>query len=193
MYDDAMKTALLSTMAAVQADPARARLVFKAATQLKENVCCTARVRNFPIMTIDEPPELGGGNAAINPVELVLVALGACQEIMFSVYAAVLGIPLEEVKVDVKGYLDARGLFGFDPATPAGYQRVTFETTIKSSADDATILKLIETVEERCPLLDTLARPIDVSADAYHINGKKHFPASVAANRVDSMNAAINE
>ncbi len=181
MYDEAMKIALRSTIAAVQADPARARLVFKAETQLKANVCCTAKVRNFPVMTIDEPPELGGGNAAMNPVELVLVALGTCQEIMFSAYAAVMGIPLNEVKVDVKGYLDARGLFGLDAATPAGYQRITFETTIKSSADDATIRKLIETVEERCPLLDTLARPIEVIADAYHINGKYHSPASVAA------------
>lgn len=181
MYDEDMKSALQCTIAAVQADPAKARLVFKAETRLKQNVCCTAKVRDFPTMMVDEPPELGGGNLAMNPVELVLVALGTCQEIMISAYAAVMGIPLEEVKVDVKGYLDVRGLFGMDAATPAGYQKITFETTIKSPADEATILKLIETAESRCPLLDTLVRPIEVSAKAYYINDKHHSPATAAA------------
>ena len=187
MYDEAMKAALQSTMAAIQADPAKARVVFKAETRLKQNVCCTAKVRDFPIMTIDEPPALGGGNAAMNPVELVLVALGTCQEIMFSAHAAVMGIPLNEVKVDVKGYLDTRGLFGIDPATPAGYQKITFETTIKSSADEASLCKLIEIVEERCPLLDTLIRPIEVAANAYHINGKRHSPGSAKAAAADPI------
>lgn len=181
MYDDSMKSALQNTIAAVQKNPAMARLVFKAETRLKENVCCTAKVRDFPAMVVDEPPELGGGNMAMNPVELVLVALGTCQEIMFSAYAAVMGIPLEEVKVDVKGYLDVRGLFGMDAAIPAGYQKITFETTIKSPADEATIRKLIETVEGHCPLLDTLVRPVEVSANAYCINGKHCSPAAAAA------------
>ena len=187
MYDDAMKAALQSTMAAIQSDHTRARVVFKAETRLMQNVCCTAKVRDFPIMMIDEPPELGGSNAAMNPVELVLVALGTCQEIMFSAYAAVMGIPLTEVKVDVKGYLDTRGLFGIDPEMRAGYQKITFETTIKSSADEGSLRKLIRTVEARCPLLDTLIRPIEVAAHAYHINGKRHSPTFVRPANLDPI------
>ncbi len=187
MYDDAMRAAWQSAMAAIQANPARANVVFKAETSLQQNFCCTAKVRNFPVIMIDEPREIGGGNVAMNPVELVLVALGACQEIMFSACAAAMGIPLTEVKVDVKGYLDTRGLFGIDPDTRAGYQKITFETTIKSPADEATLRKLIETVENRCPLLDTLMRPIEVMADAYHINGQRHSPAFTKAASVDPI------
>ena len=43
-------------------------------------------------MLVDEPRDIGGSDEAINPVELVLVALGTCQEIMYAAYAAVMGI-----------------------------------------------------------------------------------------------------
>src|ERR1700757_300629 len=82
MSQESLKAALQNTIAAVQKNAAVARLVFKAQTSLEEDVRCTAKVREFAPMLVDEPPELGGGDAAMNPVELVLVALGTCQEIM---------------------------------------------------------------------------------------------------------------
>jgi len=162
MSQESLKAALQNTIAAVQNNAAAARLVFKAQTSLQEDVRCSAKVRDFPSMLVDEPPELGGGDAAMNPVELVLVALGTCQEIMYAAYASVLGIQLDEVKINVKGYLDLRGLFAMDESIPAGYQKITYETSIKSPADPATIQKLIAMAEGHCPLLDTLKRPIHV-------------------------------
>lgn len=174
MSQESLKGALLKTIAGVQKDPSMARVVFRAETCLEEGVRCNAQVRDFSPMLIDEPPELGGGNAAMNPVELVLVAFGTCQEIMYAAYAAVMGIHLDEVKVNLKGQLDLRGLFGLDEGIPAGFQKIQFETTIKSPADDATLIKLIETVEAHCPLMDILTRPMEVSGKAI-INGQTEF------------------
>lgn len=181
MSEETLKKALQSKIAAVQNNPATARIVFRARTQLIENVKCSASVRSFPPMLVDEPRDIGGGDEAMNPVELVLVALGTCQEIMYAAYAAVMGIKLDELKIDVRGYLDLRGLFGLDESVPAGYQKITYETTIVSSADAATIQKLIETAEANCPLLDMLKRPIDVSGTVT-LNGKPlKMPAVDAA------------
>jgi uncharacterized OsmC-like protein len=178
---ETLKEALQHKIAAVQTDPANARLVFRAKTHLIEDVKCAASVRNFPTMLVDEPKDLGGGDEAMNPVELVLVALGTCQEIMYSAYASVMGIPLDELKIDVKGYLDLRGLFGLDGTVPVGYQKITYETTIRSPADAATIQKLIETAEGHCPLLDILRRPLDVSG-TITLNGQRlEMPAAQAA------------
>jgi uncharacterized OsmC-like protein len=181
MSQESLKAALQNTIAAVQNNAAAGRLVFKAQTSLQEDVRCTAKVRDFASMLVDEPPELGGGNAAMNPVELVLVALGTCQEIMYAAYASVMGIQLDEVKIDVKGYLDLHGLFAMNESIPAGYQKITYETSIKSPEDPATIQKLMAMAEGYCPLLDTLKRPIEVSGHVT-LNGQRlELPAVQAA------------
>jgi putative redox protein len=73
------------------------------------------------------------------------------------------------------------GLFGLDETVPPGYQKITYETTIVSPADAATIQKLIETAEAHCPLLDILKRPQDVSG-TITLNGQRlEMPAVHAA------------
>jgi uncharacterized OsmC-like protein len=162
MSPDHVKAALQSKIAAIQSKPTAARLVFRAHTQLERGVRCSAQVREFAPITVDEPTDLGGEDSAMNPVELLLVALGTCQEIVYSAYAAVLGIALDSVSVDVKGYLDLRGLLAMNEAVPAGYERIVFDTQIRSPADAKTIEQLVRVTESHCPLLDTLKRPIDV-------------------------------
>ncbi|MDD5036299.1 MAG: OsmC family protein [Methylococcaceae bacterium] len=163
MSQQALKATLEKTIATLQKNPAGGHLVFRAHTRLLDGVRCLAEVRDFPPLIVDEPSELGGSDAGMNPVELVLVALGTCQEIMYAAYAAVLDIPLDEVTVTAKGYLDLHGLFGLQESVPAGYQKIGFETALKSPADPATVRKLVAIVEGHCPVLDTLTRPVEVS------------------------------
>ncbi|MEW5788443.1 MAG: OsmC family protein [Pseudomonadota bacterium] len=171
MSQESVKAALMQAIAGIQGNPGAAKVVFRADTQLEEDVRCCAQVREFAPIIVDEPPELGGKDAGANPVELLLVALGACQEIMYSAYASVMGVQLDGVKVNLRGYLDLRGLFGLDPAIPAGYQKVIFETEVSSTADEATLRKLVQTVESHCPVLDTLVRAIEVRGSV-KLNGK---------------------
>jgi len=170
MSQAALKAALSNTVQGIQDNPLMSRVVFEAETALVEGVRCSGKVRNFAPIVVDEPPELGGQDKGINPVELLLVSLGSCQEIMYAAMAAMMGIKLDEVKVNLKGSLDLKGLFGMDPSIPPGYQKITYETILKSSAPEAELRKLIEAVETHCPVLDTLVRPIEVSGNVT-ING----------------------
>lgn len=163
MSQEEVKSALLKTIEGLQQNPNASKVIFRAETELVENVRCKATVRNFPPLFTDEPPELAGGDTGMNPVELILVALGTCQEVMYSAYASVMGIPLDSVKCNLKGHLDLKGLFSLDPKVPAGYSRITFETLIQSSASADQIRQLVQTVESHCPVLDSLQRPIEVS------------------------------
>lgn len=172
MSQESVKKALSDMIAAVSTNPGAAKVVFRAATSWEDDVRCSAKVRDFPVMTIDEPPELGGSDAGINPVELVLVALGTCQEIMFAAYASFMGIKLDECKVEVKGYLDLRGLLSVDPSVPPGYQKIVYETKIRSSGTDAEILQLIEVVESHCPVMDILVRAQTITGKVI-VNGKE--------------------
>lgn len=176
MSQDTLREALQKTLDAITKNPKCSNVVFRAETELVEDVRCTVKVRDFSPMTVDEPAELGGTNLAMNPVELVLGALGACQEIMFAAYAAVMGITLTTVKVNVKGYLDLQGLFSMNEAVPAGYKKICYETTIESPADRELLQKLVAVVESHCPVLDTLVRPVEVTG-VVTINGSKMTPA----------------
>lgn len=168
-----VKAALLNTIEGIKSNPSLSSVVFRADTQWEEDVRCSAKIRDFEPLVIDEPPELGGQDSAANPVELVLVALGTCQEIMYSAYAAVMDIPLEGVSVNARGYLDLKGMFGMDESIPPGFTRIMFDTEISSPADSESISKLIHTVETHCPVLDILVKAQSVTGKV-KVNGQPH-------------------
>ena len=147
MTQQSLKEALSKTVKGIQDNPVMSRVVFEAQTALVEDVRCTGQVRSFAPIVVDEPPELGGKD----------------KELMYSAMASMMGIQLDEVKVSLKGSLDLKGLFGMDPSIPPGYQKISYETVLRSPAPEAELRKLIEAVESHCPVLDTLVRPIEVT------------------------------
>ena len=161
MTTQTLKSTLSSVIDGVKSNPHDARITFEADTRILEGLRCEATIREFRI-NIDEPETLGGTDTAPNPVEMLLASLGACQEIVYTAYAAMMDIPIHSVEVKVKGKLDLRGLFGLDPAIHAGFPEIDFETTIVSPAPEAQIQQLREMVERHCPVMDTLMRPIPV-------------------------------
>jgi len=172
MSQEELKTAVMGVIDAFTKNPDAAKAVFRSETELVNNLECKGTIRDFPPFTIDEPKDIGGGNAGPNPVELMCLALGTCQEIMYGAYAAVMGIQLDELKVDVKGYLDFKGLLGMDENIPSGFTKVQYTTTIKSPASDEALRQLVDTAESHCPVHDSLTRPIEVTGEVF-INGVK--------------------
>ncbi len=152
---------LLETINTIRTDPEKAKVQFKADTELIEGVKCKSRIRQFSF-EVDEPGLLGGTDTASNPVELILAALGTCQEIMYSAYASVSGIPIDSISVKVRGDINLNGLFGLDEKADPGFNKIYYETKIHSGADTEVINKLVENVEKHCPVLDILTRPISV-------------------------------
>ncbi|HEY3340736.1 MAG TPA: OsmC family protein [Anaerolineae bacterium] len=136
------------------------RVRFSAQTGLIKGYETWVAIRDFK-QTIDEPPSLGGTDLGPNPVEIVLAALGACQEIVYSTYAAVLGIPIDNLTIKVSGTLDPRGFFGVADV-PAGFDSVEYEVDLASSSPEARIRELVQIVNQHCPVLDILQRPLPV-------------------------------
>ncbi len=167
-----LKNSLLETIEGIKRNPDAAKVMFRAKTKLIDGVRCHAKVRDFAALVVDEPPTLGGADQGMNPVELIAAALGTCQEIMYAAYASVMGIKLDSVAVDVKGFLDLRGLFGMDESVPAGYTNLHYVTKIESRESDAKIEQLVQVVESHCPVLDTLVRPVHVSGTVLHNNAE---------------------
>ena len=141
---------------------------FSATTSLVDEYRTKVNIREFSL-DVDEPPLIGGTDTGPTPVELVLAALGTCQEIVYATYARVLDIPLDGVEVTAEGRLDLRGFFGVADV-PAGFQDVTFTVDIASPAAPEDIARLVEAVNAHCPVLDILKQPVSVRGEA-RLNG----------------------
>lgn len=88
--------------------------------------------RNFEI-TVDEPKELGGTNTGMNPVELLIGALGACQAIVARVYAKKFHMNMENFWVEVTGELDTDGFLHKSDVRP-GYTKIRYNIHIETDA-----------------------------------------------------------
>lgn len=169
-----LRAVLERRIEALRANPAMAQAVFRADTRLVDTFLCEAQIRDLPPVLVDEPPVMGGTNQAPTPVEMVLAALGTCQEIMYVIYAQLMGLQLNGVEVKLKGHLDLHGLFGLTEGIPAGLTRIEYQVILDSPEPEDQLRRLVQVVNDHCPVLDTLTRPIEVEGQVTFRHGEQH-------------------
>ena len=154
-----------------EADPEFGKFKYYVNTQWEGGTLCKNQIRRAHKLLVDEPPSFGGTDLSASPVELVLVALGSCQQIMYSALASVRGIPLKESEVTLTAILNVRGLLGLssDDTVFPGFSSIKYETNITSDADEEELKKLITDVEQQCPVMDMLTRKVPIDGKT-HIN-----------------------
>ncbi|WP_028544430.1 OsmC family protein [Paenibacillus taiwanensis] len=133
---------------------------FRATASLQQGMVVKAQSRNFEI-TLDEPKYLGGTDTAMNPVELLLCALGACQSIVARVYAPKFNIELEEFRVEVEGDLDTDGFMNKSDVR-RGYSDIRYNIHIKSNATLEQAEAFVEFIERTCPVGDSISNPVNL-------------------------------
>ena len=163
MSDTELKTRVESVRARLDADPERAVRTVRAESSQRTGFESEAQAGECRLV-LDQPPALGGEARGPRPGEVVLMALASCQEHTYRVHAALLGIPLEHVRVELEGLVDSRGFLGDESVMP-GFLEVRGTVTVKSSAREAELARLQEAVDRHCPVLDDLRRPIPVSLE----------------------------
>ena len=67
---------------------------YTAKAELIEGLKVRASARDFSVV-LDEPLEQGGTNAGMNPIELALCSVCACQTITAAIFADFYGIPVD--------------------------------------------------------------------------------------------------
>lgn len=126
--------------------------------------------RGFKLQA-DEPDMLAGTNTAANPVELVLQAYGACLAIGYAMNAAVRGISLQDLRIDVEGEIDLPGFLGLEPPANVhmdrlpGYKNVTVRVKIRADADRKTLQELHDHVVRTSPVGVTISRPVKIETE----------------------------
>jgi uncharacterized OsmC-like protein len=160
--DEALLAIVDATAAAVADDPDKAAALFRTSGSGGDGVRTDVRIGRHEVL-VDEPPALGGTDAAPNPVEFALGSLLSCQVVTYRFWAAKLGIPLEDVSVEVEGDLDVRGFFGLDDAVRPGFGEVRLVVDLRGPASPEDYRRLREAVDQHCPVLDLFRNPTPVT------------------------------
>ncbi|MFG1781684.1 OsmC family protein [Rhodococcus oryzae] len=150
-----------ATTDAVRKDRANARVRFTASATAHDAVASTVRAGKHSV-EVDEPPALGGGSTAPNPVEYYLAALLSCQVVTYRFWADKLGLEIEDITATAEGDLDVQGFFGLDEAVRPGFGEVRVTVTLTGPESAERYAELQEVVDEHCPVLDLTRNPTPV-------------------------------
>jgi len=109
---------------------------------------------------IDEPESSGGTDEGMNPVEITLASLAGCLSITTEFLAKKMKIKIEDLSIDVEGEINKKAMTSTE--VDSGFKEVRYNINIKSNSSKEKIEKLINRIEDYCPVSDTLVRAINV-------------------------------
>lgn len=115
-------------------------------------------------LSADVGVQQGGNNAGPGPGVYARAALGSCLAINYVTWAAYLGIPIDDLEVEVETEFDAGGMFGVTDQPP-GFVAVRYRVLISSPAPESEVRSFIERADRYCPTLDDFRRPLPVERE----------------------------
>lgn len=154
----------LDLVEAVRSNRDAGQTRWRASTTWTGGFACQSRIRTHAL-SLDEPELLGGTDTAPNPVEAVLAAYGSCLAVGYTLNAAVRGIQVRSLTIDVEGHIDLAGFFGLDAAVPAGFSSISAAVQLDADATDAQLQDLHRHVLATSPVGSILQRPLDVRTE----------------------------
>jgi uncharacterized OsmC-like protein len=106
---------------------------------------------------------MGGTNEGATPVEYVLGAFSGCLNVMAHLIAKEMDITLRGIKIDISGTLNPARLYGQSYDERAGFKEISVVLKPDTDADEATLKKWANAIEDRCPVSDNLQHTTPVS------------------------------
>lgn len=120
--------------------------------------------RQFQIQ-IDEPCELCGTNQFANPQEYLLAATNACMMVGYATVAAVMGVNLTKLVLEISGDIDLRGFLDVDRTVANGYERLHYTVRIAGDGTPEQFAKMHEVVQRTSPNYYNISHPIELTSE----------------------------
>lgn len=151
------------TKAAVTQDPSAGQGAFTTVTRWEDGARARTTARSFSIET-DEPAPLGGTDAAVDPMELLLASLGTCLTIGWVTQAARRGVDFRDLSIEVEGDYDLRGYLSIDDEVRPGFGAIRYTVHVDSDADRETLEEIRHAAERTSPMFDNVLNGTRVDA-----------------------------
>jgi uncharacterized OsmC-like protein len=157
MDQEKLQAALTRAENAFNKRPSLAKQDTVTAATVREGTLCEV-VENGWKFVADMPETLGGTAKGPTPGTYVRSGLAACLAIGYSMRAAVLGVPIRRVQVELQADIDLRGIF-CGIATVPTYNGITYIVTVESDAPEADVQRVLDESDARSPYVDVFRRP----------------------------------
>ena len=143
-----------------RSEPGSSVITLKAqASQVDTPIACSIEVGQ-KLVEAQAHTGVGGPGPAACSGDLLLGALAACAQLTCQLVATAMGIPFEEIRVEVEGEMDLRGTLGVSKDVPVGFQDIHARFDIRAPEATAEQLALLrEKTEQYCVVLQTLKQP----------------------------------
>ena len=105
-------------------------------------------------------PAAGGTEADACSAEMLLESLVACAGVTFSAVATNMGIDIRTCTIEAEGDMDFRGTLGVERTAPVGLTAIRLNFRIDSTAESATLDKLVSLTERYCVIYQTLIKGV---------------------------------
>ena len=152
-----------STRDAIAQDPDAGLGSFATMTRWEDGARARTTARSFTIDT-DEPAPLGGTDAAVDPMELLLASLGTCLTIGWVTQAARRQVDFNDLSIEVEGDYDLRGYLALDEAIRPGFGTIHYTVHVESDATFETLEEIRRAAERTSPMFDNVLNGAQVEA-----------------------------
>lgn len=143
-----------------RSDPASSRIILRAqGAQSDSPLACSLEVGQ-KVFDAQAHSGVGGSGTAACSGDLLLGALAACAQLTCQLVAEAMGIPIEQIRVDVEGEMDLRGTLGISKDALVGFQDIHARFDINApQATPEQLAALKEKTEHYCVVMQTLLQP----------------------------------
>ena len=155
---ETIKKSFLRNRKAVTLRPELAKSTAVTKIRLFDGTTCEVEHKHWKFQ-VDIGKTEGGNDAGPGPGILERGALGSCLAIGYSQQAAVMGVPVDSIEVEIESDMDARGMLALDDRPP-GFKELRYKVTIESPASEQEVMNVVEKVDKHSPVLDDFRRAI---------------------------------
>lgn len=152
------------TKDAIAKDPNLGKGTFATVTEWVDGSQARTTARSFTIET-DEPAPLGGTDKAIDPMELLLAAVGTCLQIGWVTHANRRGVDFRSLRIETRGDYDLSGYMALDASLPPGFLNISYIVEVDSDADPATLEEIRMAAENGSPVAQNVLRGTPITAE----------------------------
>jgi uncharacterized OsmC-like protein len=114
-------------------------------------------------------PVYMGGDDDPSAMGMVLRALTACDIEVIVTRATLMGIEIEDLSIEAKGYFNVTSYLGVEAPIGAGYQSASLDVRMKTKGATADQVAELRAALESSPVGDTLERHVPVTV-ALHVD-----------------------
>ena len=152
------------TKEAIRNDPNLGKGAFTTVTEWVDGSLARTTARSFSIET-DEPAPLGGTDKAIDPMELLLAAVGGCLQIGWVTHANRRGVDFRSLRIETRGEYDLSGYLALDKGVPPGFLNISYTVEVDTDADPAVLEEIRAAAENGSPVTQNVLRGTPIQAE----------------------------